>query len=124
MPLPSTQAAVEEMLRESRPLRGSAVWEALGSGVGGCRWRLRWGEDRWFVKTGETEVLTAEADGLEALAAAGALRTPALIARGADGGDGYLVLEWLSLARNTGAVGARLGEALARQHLQAGEAFG
>ena len=124
MVLPSTQAAVEEMLRESHPLRGRAVWEALGSGVGGDRWRLRWDEDRWFVKTGELEVLAAEADGLGALAAAAAVCTPAVVACGGEGDAGHLVLEWLSLARNTGAAGARLGEALARQHLQPGESFG
>ena len=124
MPLPSTQAAVEEMLRENHLLHGHAIWKALGSGVGGDRWCLNWGEDRWFVKTGEAEVLAAEADGLGALAAAAAVRTPAVIACGAEGDSGYLVLEWLNLVRGTGVAGARLGEALARQHLQAEEGFG
>lgn len=124
MQAPSMHAAVEETLRQVHPLRGHASWEALGSGVGGERWRLRWGEEQWFVKSGEAEVLAAEADGLAALAAAGAVRTPAVIAAGVEGDAGYLVLEWLGLARKTGPAGARLGEALARQHLQAGEAFG
>ena len=123
MHAPSIHAAVETTLRRIHPRRGRTAWEALGSGVGGERWQLRCGADCWFVKSGEAEVLAAEADGLAALAAS-AERTPMVIAVGAAGDGGYLVLEWLSLARKTGAAGARLCEALAHQHLLAGESFG
>lgn len=118
------QAHVEALLREKQPLRGRPAWTMLGDGVGGRRWRLRWGEDCWFLKTGEAEILAAEAEGLEALAAAGAMRVPAVLAVGTEQQAGYLLLEWLPLVRTSAAAGARLGEALARQHLQAGAAFG
>ncbi|HEV2111627.1 MAG TPA: fructosamine kinase family protein [Gammaproteobacteria bacterium] len=118
------QARVEGTLEAVAPVRRRPEWHALGEGVGGARWRLRWGEDSWFVKRGEAEILAAEADGLKALAAAAALRVPAVIACGADGDAGYLVLEWLTLGRKSVAAGAGLGEALARQHLQTVEGFG
>lgn len=118
------QARVEGLLEAAAPVSGRAQWHALGIGVGGARWCLRWGEDSWFVKSGEAEILAAEADGLEALAAAAVLRVPAVIACGTDGDTGYLVLEWLTLTRSSGAMAARLGEALARQHLQPAAMFG
>lgn len=115
------QTRVEGTL-EAAP-RGRPEWHALGEGVGGARWRLRWDGESWFVKSGDAEILAAEADGLKALAAA-ALRVPAVIACGADGDAGYLVLEWLPLGRKSAAGGARLGEALARLHLQTVQGFG
>jgi protein-ribulosamine 3-kinase len=118
------QARVEAELRETRPVQGRPAWTALGEGVGGVRWRLQWGEDRWFVKAGEADTLAAEADGLRALESAGALRVPAVLAAGAEDDVGYLLLEWLPLAGKSSDAGARLGVALARQHLQAGAAFG
>lgn len=118
------QRQVEVALEAAAEMHGRPTWDALGEGVGGARWSLRWGGERWFVKSGDAEVLAAEADGLAALAAAGALRTPQLIASGDEEGEGYIVLEWLVLARDSSGAGARLGEALARQHLRAGESFG
>lgn len=118
------QRQVEAALGAKAQLRGQPAWDALGEGVGGTRWSLRCGGERWFVKSGDAEVLAAEADGLAALAAAGALRTPQLIASGDEASEGYIVLEWLVLARDSSGAGARLGETLARQHLQAGESFG
>jgi len=118
------QTGVERSLEAATVVQGRPAWHALGEGVGGARWWLEWGGERWFVKSGEAEVLAAEAEGLQALAAAAALRTPAVIANGSDGDTGYLVLEWLAMARDSGAAAARLGEALARQHLRPAEAFG
>src|SRR4051812_46420149 len=61
-------------------------------------------------------MLDAEADGLAALRSAGAMRVPDVVARGDDGDDAWLVLEWLDLAPLGERGAARLGEALARQH--------
>ncbi len=118
------QTGVERSLSASTPVQGRPAWHALGEGVGGARWCLHWGGERWFVKSGEPEMLAAEADGLQALAAAATLRTPAVIANGSEGETGYLVLEWLALARDSAGAAARLGEALARQHLQPAERYG
>lgn len=104
---------------------GPVRWTALGQGVGGSRWRLDDGKGgRWFLKSGDWEILTAEADGLAALAAAGALRVPTVFARGESDGEGYVLMEWLELVRPSAQSAARLGEALARQHLQRGARFG
>jgi protein-ribulosamine 3-kinase len=99
--------------------------QALGTGVGGDRWRVEDGQGgRWFLKTGDREILAAEADGLAALAAAGAVRVPAVFAHGEAAGEGYVLMEWLELGRASSQDAARLGEALARMHLLPGGRFG
>jgi len=57
-------------------------------------------------------LFAAEAQGLEALAAAGAVRVPAVLAVG----ETWLALEWLEPGRATGASWARLGAGLAALH--------
>lgn len=113
---------LEALLAECGP--GTPGWQALGEGVGGARWRLRSRDQDWFLKSGDAEVLAAEADGLQALADAAALRVPRVEACGAVAGEGYLLLEWLPLLRSAAGSAARLGEALARQHLSQGGRFG
>jgi len=121
---PATALAnhVAALLAERGP--GVPAWQALGTGVGGSRWRIRQGDQDWFLKSGDAEVLAAEADGLRALADAAALRVPRVEACGAVQGEGYLLLEWLPLMRGSAGAAARLGEALARQHLAYGGRFG
>ncbi|HSN18920.1 MAG TPA: fructosamine kinase family protein [Gammaproteobacteria bacterium] len=102
----------------------SPVWHALGEGVGGRRWRLEQEHQIWFLKTGDAELLAAEADGLLGLAGAGALHVPHVEDHGAIEGEGFLLLEWLPLANAGSGSAARLGEALARQHLQHRAQFG
>jgi len=96
------------------PVSGGCIHEALrldGEDAGG--------ETRNFAKLaefGRAPLLEAEAAGLAALRAAGALRVPAVVARGDDGETAWLILEWLDLAPLDAASGARLGAALAAQH--------
>lgn len=68
--------------------------------------------------------LVAEARGLEALAAAGAVRVPAVIAHGLAGGKACLLLEWLDLQTPTPGSAAALGRALARMHRNSADRFG
>lgn len=103
---------------------GVPAWYALGQGVGGTRWRIEQEQQRWFLKTGDADILAAEADGLLGLAAAGALRVPRVEDCGAVEGEGYLLLEWLPLTQGGSRAAARLGEALAQQHLQNAPRFG
>lgn len=86
------------------------------------------GRQRYFVKHGEADtraMFEAEADGLAALAATGAMRVPAVIALGADEGGACLVLEHLEL-RPLGSEedGERFAHALAQLHANTGEHFG
>ena len=95
--------------------------------AGGCIHRcfvLEGGGRRYFAKTNDRSALdsfAAEADGLAALAAAGA-RVPAPLCRGQAGEAAFLVLEHLEL-RGTGDYAA-LGHSLATVHSVHGEAFG
>jgi protein-ribulosamine 3-kinase len=97
---------------------------------GGCihaAWRLDGRDGPVFLKTNlaaSAWLLAAEADGLEALAAAGFLRVPAVIGHGVSAGTAWLALEWLELRAASPAVESRLGEQLARQHLAPARCFG
>jgi protein-ribulosamine 3-kinase len=77
------------------------------------------GKTKHFAKLAPIErvpMLAAEAEGLAAIRAAGAVRVPAVIAQGDDGEMGWLLLEWLDLQGLSAASGAALGTALAAQH--------
>jgi len=95
--------------------------------AGGCIHRcfiLEGGGRRYFAKTNDRSALdgfAAEADGLAALAAAGA-RVPAPLCRGQADEHAFLVLEHLEL-RGNGDYAA-LGRSLAAVHSVHGEAFG
>jgi len=108
----------------SERAHGEPVWHSLGMGVGGERWRIEQEDVRWFLKTGDADVLMAEAEGLRALAACGAVRVPAVHDAGTLEGEGYILMEWLTLARPSAGAAARMGEALARQHLPRSPRFG
>lgn len=103
---------------------GPISWRALGKGIGGSRWRLE--QDGWsaFLKCGDADMLAAEADGLAALAGCGELRVPQVLHQGEAQGEGFVLMEWLALAPPSGPAAARLGEALARQHLKPAAHFG
>ncbi len=95
--------------------------------TGGCIhacYRLTSGATQLFVKSNTAryaDAFAAEADGLEALRAAG-LRAPKPLAHGASGERAFLALEWLEL-RDHGDFAA-LGRALAELHRRIGTSFG
>jgi fructosamine-3-kinase len=85
------------------------------------------GEARYFAKVNEADradLFAAEADGLAALARAGAIAVPGVVAQGADDERAWLGLEWLERAPLDVRAGARLGAALAAQHAAAQPRFG
>lgn len=80
-----------------------------------------------FIKSGPAAaqaMFAAEADGLAALRATGAVRVPAVIDCGADGENAWIVLERLDLRQLDRAAGAALGRALAQLHRVRGPHFG
>jgi fructosamine-3-kinase len=100
---------------------------ALRGGDISAAWRFATDRGEVFLKTGPAEFLdiySAEADGLEALAAADAVRVPSVLGAGRSGGDAYLALEWLDLGRSGRDTEVLLGQQLARQHRCLGERFG
>ena len=105
----------------------AATAQAVGGGCIHSAWRLDGPAGPVFLKTNTAAaawLLEAEADGLEGLRRAGALRVPAVLGCGIDGDSAWLALEWLELHAPTRASERALGEALARQHLVAGPHFG
>ncbi len=110
-----------------RPFRAESAREAGG----GCIHRalvLEGGGERWFVKLNAAKALPmfeAEADGLAALADAGAFRVPRPLCSGTLDGQAYLVLEFLELRPIVAREGAvACGRALAALHRTAGARYG
>lgn len=125
MPLDLQQAAavarklgLDEQGLEFDPIPGGDIAEAFV---------LRAADGSVFLKTLPLEqagLLSAEADGLKALADAGCLRVPQMLGRGIQDKVSWLALEYLQLEERSGRCDARLGQQLAELHRQTGEYFG
>ncbi|MBF0255146.1 MAG: fructosamine kinase family protein, partial [Gammaproteobacteria bacterium] len=112
----SQRSGVEFRPRQTQPLGGGCINQAL---------MLSDGTSRWFVKLNRAERLEmfeAEAAGLEALAATGAIRVPQPLGAGVAGEQSFLVLEYLELGGRGDA--AEAGRQLAELHRHQAEAFG
>ena len=110
-----SDAADPFRLERTTPAAGGCIHRCLILQGGGCK---------YFAKINERSLLdcfAAEADGLAALAAAGA-RVPVPLCRGQAGEEAFLVLEHLEL-RGNGDYAA-LGRSLAMVHSIRGETFG
>ena len=85
------------------------------------------GTDDAFVKTGPISSLAmfeAEAEGLRELAAANAIRVPAVIDCGVDNGAAFIAIERLRFERATPAIETAFGEQLAKLHRHTKEQHG
>ncbi len=100
--------------REVRPLAGGCVHRAA---------TVRAGADRFFLKWNpavDHEVFDFEAEGLDVLARAGPVATPAVAARSRPGDPvAWLALEWIEGARGDAGGWRRLGRDLAALHRRA-----
>ncbi|MDE2974157.1 MAG: fructosamine kinase family protein [Gemmatimonadota bacterium] len=95
----------------TRPVRGGCVNEGLEVRSTEGRYFLKWNADagRGFFRV--------EAEGLEALAATGTVRTPEVLARSRrDDEVPWLLLEWIEEARPHDGAWRRLGRELAQLH--------
>ncbi|MGZ5043003.1 MAG: fructosamine kinase family protein [Usitatibacter sp.] len=125
-------AAVAQAISEATGTRFTATAEEPVSG--GCihtaiklSGKTANGAPHYFVKVNEADrapMFAAEADGIAALRSAGAVSVPTVVTHGEDGEHAWLVLEWLDLVPLDTASGAKLGNALARQHCLAQAKFG
>lgn len=89
----------------------------VGGGSINAAYRLEGEHGAWFVKLNRADALEmflAEAEGLQEMAAAEAIRVPRPLTWGEAGGRSYLVMEWLTL-HGRGDTAA-LGESLAHMH--------
>ncbi len=86
------------------------------------------GADFWvFVKSlplGQGSLLSAEADGLQAIATTGTIRVPRVIRRGMQDDTAWLALEWLELDERSSQADAALGHKLAEMHQNSDDTFG
>lgn len=81
----------------------------------------------YFAKVNEADrraMFVAEAEGLGALRAAGALAVPEVVTHGCDDEHAWLVLQWLELVPLDEHSAANLGVALAAQHRKPQQHFG
>lgn len=104
---------------------GATRWTRWAGSSFGSTWRLEIGGNRYYVKShpaAQLPMLEAEAEGLNELAAAQALRVPAPVVCGGADGCAFLVLEWLDL--ESGGHDAALGTKLAQLHRTMAERFG
>lgn len=121
-------AAIATAISEQSGIRfAPESCEAVGGGSIHRAWKLSDRLRHYFVKTNEQSaapMFAAEAQGLLALSAADAVRTPTVIGCGQNEDEAFLILEWIDLAPLDQQSGADLGAALARQHRVSGDAFG
>jgi protein-ribulosamine 3-kinase len=99
---------------------------ASGGGFAACQ---RWDSDAGaaFVKiapVARADALAAEADALRAIAAAHALRVPAVLGTGTAGARAFLALEWIDFGSARRGTEALLGAGLARLHQAGAAQFG
>ena len=81
----------------------------------------------YFAKVNDADkaaMFAAEADGLAALRAAGAIAVPDVVAQGDDGQNAWLILRWLDLAPLDPHSAGNLGVALAALHRKPQEKYG
>ena len=126
--LRSLESAVADATRSpfeivsSEPVGGGCIHTALRiSGADAA------GKREYFAKLNADDrapMFASEAEGLQALREAGAVRVPGVVARGRDDDRAWLVLEWLDLVPLDAKSAARLGTALAAQHRAPREKFG
>ena len=102
----------------ANPVSGGSIHRA---------WHIDDGIRHYFVKTNKlaaAPMFAAEAQGLQALAAAAVVPTPTFITLGQTETQAFLVLEYLALTTLDNHGGARLGAALAQLHGVTGDSFG
>jgi fructosamine-3-kinase len=100
---------------------------AVGGGDISAAWRLETGSGPLFLKTGSSEfaeMFDAEAEGLEELRRAGAIRTPVVLACGCAGNESFLALEWIEFDQGQRSTERTLGRQLAALHRHTSERFG
>lgn len=99
--------------------------DSIGGGCINRAFHVTSGEGPFFVKLNgadAVDMFTAEAEGLEELRQADALRVPRPLCWGVAGHQAFLVLEYLDLGGSGSA--ALLGEGLAAQHRVTADQFG
>jgi fructosamine-3-kinase len=99
----------------------------VGGGDINAAWRIRTEQNAVFLKTGPAasyDMFLAEAEGLQELARAAAVRVPRVLGCIVSGSEAVLALEWLDFEPADASSERRLGEQLAALHRHRKERFG
>jgi len=99
----------------------------LGGGCINSAFRLGDGTRAWFVKTNtasKLDMFVAEAEGLDELASAQAIRVPQALCTGTADDLAYIVMEHVPLGHGSGRGWVEAGRKLAALHRRRAEAFG
>lgn len=99
----------------------------LGGGCINRAFVLRDADQAWFVKLNDArrlDLFTAEAVGLEALAAARAIRVPRPLCTGTAQNEAFLVMEYIPFGRAQALSPSDAGHQLAGLHRQTQDGFG
>lgn len=98
---------------------GSATPRSVSGGDINAAWRLETNTRSVFLKTADAAVIdmfSAEADGLEELGNANAVRVPVVLGFGTTSLNAWIALEWLEFSPTGNAHEELLGRQLAQQH--------
>jgi len=101
--------------------------DSIGGGCINSAYRLLCEGQSYFIKLNSAERLDmfeAEADGLQGLAAARAIRVPVPVCTGVEGSQAYLVMEYIESGGGNGGAAEDFGQQLARMHQHSSEQFG
>ena len=99
----------------------------VGGGDINAAWRIRTEQNAVFLKTGPAtsyDMFLAEAEGLQELAQAAAVRVPRVLGCIVSGSEAVLALEWLDFEPADATSERLLGEQLAALHRHREERFG
>ncbi|MCB9168889.1 MAG: fructosamine kinase family protein [Flavobacteriales bacterium] len=130
--MPLSGSLIEQLSERLSHHLGAAVdieqADPVGGGSINDAWRLATNAGPFFLKTNSADrfpsLFEAEADGLQRLQAADALRVPTVIAFGEDHDDTFLLLEHIEQDLRTEAFWERFGTGLAALHRHTWGHFG
>ncbi|MGD8526339.1 MAG: fructosamine kinase family protein [Thioalkalispiraceae bacterium] len=100
---------------------------SVGGGCINSAYRISNGRQNYFVKLNSAEQLEmfiAEAEGLQEMASANAIKVPTAVCYGSSGGQAYLVMEALDMGGSKPGVMALFGEQLAAMHRYTKDRYG
>jgi fructosamine-3-kinase len=132
MALPAALAAflAEELKAELTAVRlvgGGDISQTVRVEAGGRTYGVKWHSRPPQPMPGWLDLFAAEAAGLALLAAAQAVRVPAVVAHGVAGPGGlpaFIVMDWIEQGREPRAAGETLGRQLAGLHRVTAAAYG
>lgn len=113
--------SIIEDLKQHHGVTVDANWQPqpVSGGDINAAWRVQTSDGDLFMKTSGAdafEMFSAEADGLQELDRASAVRVPVVVACGVSGPDAWIALEWLAFSPSGSKAAERLGRRLATLH--------